>query len=355
MKTKKTILALLLVQIFCLFVPQSIFCQTETLDIMKFTPPAGWTRTEKDGALVFIGVNKTTNGFCVLSFYGSIPSSGRPDTDFTNQWKTLAVNTFKAQPNPKTESSTNSDGWQVIIGASEIESEGGKMIALLTVFSGFGKTASVLTVVNDETLLARVDTVINGIKLDKIEPRPISNRTKSTSTNQIGDPFPDIPGYAPQKPLAGTLKGSISMEDLAGTWNNEGVSVETYVNSTTGNYAGTDITAHGEGYLIKPDGSFSHKFVAITGNGQVKETNSGTVILAGDTITFKLNNGKTPMRYQLIGYMTLPNGGAVLSMIALAPNENEYGAERLRQMCGHTTGIIHCTEGEEWMRIKPGN
>ena len=36
---------------FCLFMPQTTFCQTEKLDIVEYTPPKGWTKTPKEGAV----------------------------------------------------------------------------------------------------------------------------------------------------------------------------------------------------------------------------------------------------------------------------------------------------------------
>jgi hypothetical protein len=177
MKTSKIILALLIVQIFCLFAPRSIFCQKESLGIFTYTPPKGWTKTEKEGATVYLDLNKTTNAFCLLTLYSDSPSAGIPETDFTNAWNDRVVKLFKGQENPKTESQTASEGWQGTVGGSEIEFGGGKAIALLTVFSGFGKTASVLVIVNDESYLAQMQRFIDGIKLtppaSSGEPAPI--------------------------------------------------------------------------------------------------------------------------------------------------------------------------------------
>src|SRR5262249_29239077 len=139
---------------------------TETLDIVHYTPPKGWTRTPKEGAMVFSDVNKTTNGFCILTVYASTPSAGSPQKDFASKWNEFVVKPFKAEANPKTETQT-AEGWQVVAGAGQIEMEGLKAYAVLTVFSGFGKTASVLAILNDESYLAQTSAVIESIKLDK--------------------------------------------------------------------------------------------------------------------------------------------------------------------------------------------
>ena len=72
---------------FCvLFLPQAIFGQTETLDIVQYTPPTGWTKTTKERAVVFSDTNQTTNAFCLLTIYSSIASVGTPQQDFVNAW-----------------------------------------------------------------------------------------------------------------------------------------------------------------------------------------------------------------------------------------------------------------------------
>ena len=51
MKVSKIILALFIAQILCLFIPQIVNCQTEMLDMVTYTPPTGWAKTPKEGAV----------------------------------------------------------------------------------------------------------------------------------------------------------------------------------------------------------------------------------------------------------------------------------------------------------------
>ena len=144
----------------------------------------------------------------------------------------------------------------------QIELEGGiKAVAILTVFSGFEKTASILVIANDESYFTQVTAFIEGIKLDKT--KALARRAPTIQTNPSAatqrDPFPDKPHVQPQKPLAGLLKESITMADLAGVWDNGAASVTTYVDSSSGNYSGTDTTFYTENYTIKPDGTFEHQ------------------------------------------------------------------------------------------------
>jgi hypothetical protein len=142
----------------------------------------------------------------------------------------------------------------------------------------------------------------------------ISNPSSSQVSAVQKDPFPDRPGYAPQKPLSGTLKDSITMNDLVGRWDHGAGSVQTYVDSNTGNYAGTATSFYGEQYVIRSNGSFDYKFVGRANNNTVRETDRGTIILSGGYVTAKFE-GRTTKKYQFIAFNIQPKGAAILSLV----------------------------------------
>jgi hypothetical protein len=353
MKSSKIILGLFIAPIICLSAARPIFCQTETLDIIQYTPPKGWAKTTKEGAVVYTAINKTTNAFCLLTVYAGAASAGSPQKDFANEWNEVVAKPFKADANPKTQTQTTPEGWQATVGGAQIELEGGiKAATILTVFSGFQKTTSILVIFNDESYLAQASAFIDGIKLDKTKALAKTAPTIQTnpSTTIQRDPFPDKPGVQPQKPLSGPLKESITMADLVGTWDQGAASVTTYVDSSSGNYAGTDTTFYTENYTIKSDGTFDHRFQGRTANHTVREVNSGTITLSGDYIIVKFTTGErsATYRYQFIALMTLPNGGAVLSLIHIGDNDKGYNPEQLYWSCSHPNGYITCVSGDIW-------
>ena len=141
------------------------------------------------------------------------------------------------------------------------------------------------------------------------------------------------------------------MADLIGTWENGGASVTTYVDSSSGNYAGTDTTFFGENYTIKSNGTFDFAFQGRTSNHTVREVGSGAIALDGEFVIVTFTGGDrkgSVYRYQFIAFMTLPNGGAVLSLIHIGDNEKRYDAERLYWSCGHGNGFITCLNGDVW-------
>ena len=173
-----------------LFIPHAIFCQTEKLDIIEYTAPKGWAKTPKEGVTVYSNSDKNTGGFCLLTVYPSTASAGSPNNDFANEWNEKVVKPFKAQPNPKTETQTE-DGWTSVSAATQIESDGITSAVMMTVISGYGRTASILAILNNQEYLPQIEAFMTGIKMDKAQaiadakPSPTVNTVAGSSSNSV--------------------------------------------------------------------------------------------------------------------------------------------------------------------------
>jgi hypothetical protein len=179
----KNYLVLFAFFICCFLFPKTGFCQTEKLGIVSYTPPKWMTKTFKGNVVAFSELNRTTGGFCIITLYGATQSSGDPQSDFTREWDNLVIKPLKAEANPKTETQL-ADGWTIIAGGAETNSEVGKAAAFLTVISGRGKTISILAVFNKPEYITQVDAFISTIDLDKTAAITI-NQT-SPQNNQPG-------------------------------------------------------------------------------------------------------------------------------------------------------------------------
>jgi len=305
--------------------------------------------------VTYTDINKTTNAFCILTIYGKRPGTGDPQQDFAAKWNELVVTPFKAESNPKTDSQPTADGWQAVAGASQIEMNGVRSYAVLTVVSGYGIAAGVLAITNDESYLPKIQTFLDGIKLDKASDRDKASAPPRVDTSdELADPFPDQPGHNPQKPLLGKLKRSITMADLVGEWSFGAGSVQRYVDSATGDYAGTNTAFYGESYSIRGDGTFDYHFTGRSSNRTVRETDSGTITLSGGYITVNFKQRNTT-KYQFVAFMIEANGAAVLSLVEVHDTFQGYDPERMRSACGHSQGFIACVSGEEWARVPSPN
>lgn len=308
------IVALFIAISFSLFIPQTVFGQTEKLGIVQFTPPKGMTKTPKENVIAFSEFNQTTGKFCLITLYGATPSSGKPNDNFKSEWKNLVVKNMKAEENPKTDE-LKADGWTIISGGAEVESEVGKAVGFLTVISGFERTISILAVFNDSAYVKQVDSFIGGIDLDKIAaPANNSMAAKPLSLDQYGELI--IPPPTRQ----------ITIADLAGEWGEaSGRETTTYVNRSDGSYAGRDSIHMRKKLTFTADGGYLNDFFAIRNGEKIIGKTVGTVTINGRILYIK---HKDTAKYVIRGWLELPDM-TILQVAGPWYNEQEIPANAL--------------------------
>ena len=196
----KTVLLFLVISSHC-------FSQTETFDIATYTAPKDWKKESNTGAVAYTNVNATTGAFCILALYTSSASIGDAQKDFKKEWNDRIVIAHKGEANPKEETQTTPDGWKVVSAASPIKLEGVDAYAILSVFSGFQKKFTVLTLLNDQSYITGVDAFLENIKLDKSaspvvtanENNPAINPNNSSIEKYGHMLLPSLKGWTLQK------------------------------------------------------------------------------------------------------------------------------------------------------------
>lgn len=166
-KSNRKIVTGLFVALFlCLSIPVTALGQTEKLGIVSYTSPKGWKKTAKANIVSYSETDEAAGKFAVITLYGATGGTGSPQGDFKREWNDLVVEPLKGEINPKTEVES-ADGWTVTAGAASVEFLGGKSMAFLTVYSGFGKTVSLLGILNDEAYLPNLVAFSSGINIEK--------------------------------------------------------------------------------------------------------------------------------------------------------------------------------------------
>lgn len=231
-----------------LIVSSKCFSQTETFDMVTYTPPKNWKKETKQGLILYTTVNTATAGYCLIGIYTGTPSNGDAQKDFDKEWKDLAVTPYQADPNAKQEAATTADGWRQLTAASKIKHDNIDGMLILSVFSGFGKTTSIMVDLNDQSYLPVVDSLLGNIRLDKT-PFP------TTTTTQI------------TKPTTTT--------SLTGTWSDYSGSFGNYVNSSGGFIASADAHEMHQ-YIFNADKTFTYKYLGSLFNATLYVESSGT-------------------------------------------------------------------------------
>jgi len=288
----RILLALFATLILGLFLPTMAVCQTEKLGIVQFTPPKGMTKTPKENVVAFTKFNQTVGKFCLITLYGATPGINNATDDFQREWNNLVVKNMKAEAIPKTDEQ-KSNGWMVISGGSEVETEAGKAVGFLTVISGFGKTISILAVFNDPEYVKEVDAFIGSLELDKATAPADDSTASPPGLDSNGNLI--IPPPTRQ----------ITISDLVGEWgDNPGRISTTYVNRSDGSYAGTDSLAFTSKMTFTANGGYLNDFFAIRNGEKIIDKTVGTVTISGRVISIK---HKGIAKYVIRGWLELPD------------------------------------------------
>lgn len=174
------------------------FSQTEKFDIATYSPPKDFKKDAKPGVINYINTNTTKGTFCVITMYANTASSGDAQKDFANEWKQLVETPYQAGANPKTEIQKTAEGWEAVTGAAAVKVDGNDVYIILTVISGFGKTLSVRSSLNDLAYTTHIDALMETMELDKTKVVVVNNTTPAMQTNAGTGKFGLMTYNAPQ-------------------------------------------------------------------------------------------------------------------------------------------------------------
>lgn len=296
MKTSKTILNILIGSILCLLASPAVFAQVEKLGAVQYTPVKGWTKSAKETTVIFSEINQKSGNFCFITLYGATPSSGTPQKDFAAEWNNLVVKPWGAEASPKTETVPDK-GWMAIAGGAPIDFQGNKAFAFLTVISGFGKTVSVLGILNDDSYLNPLQAFVEGMVIDKTNTTAAAATAPAAATAALQyDDFGRLIIPLPTRQL--------TLADLAGQWG-EAASINTrYVDRYSGTYAGADSLTYKSKMTFTAEGGYYNDFYAIQNGRMIKEKTAGAIAVNGRILVIKDTNLR---KYVIRGWIELPD------------------------------------------------
>lgn len=284
-----------LTSVIALLAPAA-FAQTEKLGVVKYIPPAGWTKTQlQPNVIAFSKI--TTSKSCIITLYGAAPGTGNPQSDFKREWNKLVVQNMKAEANPET-ASDSQDGWTGIGGGGAVEFGGTRAIAFLTVISGFGQAVSILGVTDDTSCVTQFQVFIAGVEMDKTVA---VERTTSPDNSTPGPPALDSDGnlVIPQPTR------QLTIADLVGAWgDNPGRIATTYVDRSDGSYVGTDSLHFTSNWTIDGSGRYTNDFFEVRNGKKLRDITTGTITIVGRLISIK---HKGTAKYVVRGWLELPN------------------------------------------------
>ncbi|MFI5186844.1 MAG: lipocalin family protein [Chitinophagales bacterium] len=240
---------------------QFAFGQAETFDIATYTPPQGWTKNITHDHISYTTIDNSKGSFCVLAIYTAVASKGDPQKDFASEWNDLVAKLYQTDAHPKTETQTTTDGWKAVVGAAIARQDTINFYAVLTVYSGFGKTISILITLNDQSYMTNADAVLDNISLDK---KAVIAKSKIFK--------PD------------TRTNNNNGASLVGVWSNSSAAIGNYVTSS-GSFVGSADVNTMEEYEFRSDNVYVYRFFGMSSGKLYYTETNGSYKIKGRTLT----------------------------------------------------------------------
>ena len=139
--------------------------QTDNFGPLKFTPPRGFAKNQTKDAVIFSLVDRRRQRFCFITLYNAIASNPSPKKGFDKEWTEKVVGPWGAADKVETETEIINRLTFVSSGA-EIYVDGNRATAYLAVFSGRGRSASLLGIYNDNSCSDILQTFTEDLDID---------------------------------------------------------------------------------------------------------------------------------------------------------------------------------------------
>ncbi|CAN5714571.1 hypothetical protein BH18ACI1_BH18ACI1_16820 [soil metagenome] len=189
----------------------------------------------------------------------------------------------------------------MMVGGAAVDADGVKGMAFLTVFSGFGKTVSVLAVFNDKSYTAQFEAFVGSIEMDKTSTPPANNATPPpTESKEPGWTSEDGKLVVPQPTR------QLTIADFVGEWgDNTGRIATVYVNRSDGSYAGTDSLHFTSKTTFDKNGRWTNDFFEVRNSKKLSDVTTGALTIVGRVLSLKRD--KSTQIYVVRGWLELPN------------------------------------------------
>jgi len=155
------------------------YAQQQTFDIITYTPPKGWTKSEKAQTLSF-SIEKG-NAFCVITLYKALDATTDAQQNFDLAWQSLVQENLGVTTKAQMQPGSTDKGWETKMGSAPFEKDGIKGAAILVSSSQADKMVNLMALANSTDFQAEMEDFLASISLKK----PLVNHTTVASQPSI--------------------------------------------------------------------------------------------------------------------------------------------------------------------------
>jgi hypothetical protein len=280
-------LRLFLALIFCLSALPAV-AQVQTVGDVSFAVPSGYTYAQygEFGSMVL----KANNNFWAMAVFTPMPSTGDATADLKAAWQRIVLITpgyqgYPLLPFPDISHTVGYPGKRA--DASSLNRATYTRLYVLEA----GKSFIPVSVMSNDGFVLNAQEYQANALLGSVRLAPLK---------------------------AAPIKTNITLADLAGDWQSGLSNSISFYSSSTGAYQSTSNSFVGAGYHIAANGAFTYKMSGVINNQSASDSDSGTVELGGEFITFRGRNHV--VRYRFLNIQQAIDGSTVLTFLPPDPD-----------------------------------
>ncbi|SDJ82395.1 hypothetical protein SAMN04487898_104362 [Pedobacter sp. ok626] len=160
-----------------LFVAIVVFAQKQTFDVLNYTMPKDWDKTEMANGIQLSTKNDGKGNYAAVVILRSAASTVSAQENFNNGWEKLVKGTVSVSGEPTMQAPATEKGWNVISGQAGYTDGASKGWVTLITATGSGKMANVVVMTNTDKYQTQILDFIKSIDL---------NETATAHGNNIG-------------------------------------------------------------------------------------------------------------------------------------------------------------------------
>lgn len=169
-----------------LFMMMEVKSQQQTFDMISFTPPKGWKKSNQPNVISYSITDNIKRTWAQIGIVKSTVSKGSIDTDFESEWQELVIKPYQqygVSPEPLGIDSQTFKGWKLWTGLGKFVFNKDTAFVLLNTVSDGQRCASVTLMGNSTAYGNILDEFVASIDLP--EPNtPTVNTNKPTVNNK---------------------------------------------------------------------------------------------------------------------------------------------------------------------------
>lgn len=203
-----------------LLIANTAFAQKQTYDVVNFSIPNGWNKTELPNGIQLSTKDDGYGNYAAAVIIRSVETTASATENFNNSWQALVKGTVRVSGKPAMQQPEKEKGWDIVSGQAAYTDGSNKGFVTLITATGNGKLANVVVMTNTNKYQKEILAFVNSLEINKT-----ATQTENTAT------ISSNPG---QSPIVGSWSYGIS-ETQFGTMTN-GYSTRQYTFKNDGTY-----------------------------------------------------------------------------------------------------------------------